>query len=124
VLTETGYIIAEIDSVPGGIGLTGWLSQTYASLGAEVIGGADGMQDGFRSLLPGGGDILGSEESANLRPEMNWVAAQLNARHQSTSGASSMRKAISPPPGGTSTASSRCRPAESAARARADERSG
>src|SRR4029434_8873631 len=25
ILTEQGYIIAEIDSVPGGIGLTGWL---------------------------------------------------------------------------------------------------
>src|SRR5713226_5277896 len=26
ILTETGYIIAEIDSVPGGIGLTAWLN--------------------------------------------------------------------------------------------------
>src|ERR1700744_2148496 len=30
ILTGDGYIIAEIDSVPGGIGLTGWLSQTYS----------------------------------------------------------------------------------------------
>src|ERR1043166_5520244 len=30
VLTENGYIIAEIDSVPGGIGLTGWLNKTYS----------------------------------------------------------------------------------------------
>src|SRR3984893_8372850 len=30
VLTENGYIIAEIDSVPGGIGLTSWLNQTYS----------------------------------------------------------------------------------------------
>ena len=81
VLTETGYIIAEIDSVPGGIGLTAWLNQTYAALGAEVIGAADGMLDGFRSLLPQGGDIVVSEESATYRPEMTWVAAQLNSRH-------------------------------------------
>lgn len=78
VLTETGSIIAEIDSVPGGIGLTAWLNQTYANLGDDVIGGADGMLDGFRSLLPKGGDILVSEESATYRPEMNWVAAQLS----------------------------------------------
>ena len=39
ILTETGYTIAEIDSVPGGIGLTGWLNQTYAALGRDVIGG-------------------------------------------------------------------------------------
>ncbi|HEY0369537.1 MAG TPA: hypothetical protein VGC85_08075, partial [Chthoniobacterales bacterium] len=52
ILTEAGVTIAEIDSVPGGIGLTGWLNQTYQSLGAEVIGGADGMIDGFRSVMP------------------------------------------------------------------------
>jgi hypothetical protein len=80
ILTETGYTIAEIDSVPGGIGLTGWLNQTYASLGSEVIGGAEGMLDGFRNLLPEGGDIVISEEASTYRPEMNWVAAQLNER--------------------------------------------
>lgn len=80
VLTDAGYVIAEIDSVPGGIGLTGWLNQTYAASGADVIGGADGMLDGFRSLLPTGGDIVVSEESATYRPEMNWVARQLSAR--------------------------------------------
>jgi len=80
ILTETGYTIAEIDSVPGGIGLTGWLNQTYAALGRDVIGGAEGMLDGFRSLLPEGGDIVISEESSTYRPEMNWVAAQLNTR--------------------------------------------
>ena len=81
ILTDDGYIIAEIDSVPGGIGLTGWLNQTYHSLGKDVIGGAAGMLDGFRSLLPEGGDILVSEESATYRPEMNWVAGQLNTAH-------------------------------------------
>jgi hypothetical protein len=78
VLTEKGYTIAEIDSVPGGIGLTGWLNQTYAAIDGEVIGGPEGMLDGFRSLLPEGGDIVISEESSTYRPEMNWVAGQLN----------------------------------------------
>src|SRR5450759_77738 len=50
VLTERGYIIAEIDSVPGGIGLTGWLNQTYCAFDSEIIGGADGMLDGFQSV--------------------------------------------------------------------------
>jgi hypothetical protein len=81
ILTETGYTIAEIDSVPGGIGLTGWLNQTYAATGADVIGGRDGMLEGFRSLLPEGGDIVISEEASTYRPEMNWVAAQLCQRH-------------------------------------------
>ena len=78
ILTETGYIIAEIDSVPGGIGLTGWLNQAYAAIGSEVIGGPEGMLAGFRSLLPEGGDIVISEESSTYRPEMNWLAGQLN----------------------------------------------
>jgi len=81
ILTEAGYTIAEIDSVPGGIGLTGWLNHTYAAIGSDVIGGSNGMLDGFRSLLPGGGDIVISEESATYRPEMNWAAARLNQQN-------------------------------------------
>src|ERR1043165_6244254 len=42
ILTDAGYTIAEIDSVPGGIGLTSWLNQIYAPLGRDVIGGGDG----------------------------------------------------------------------------------
>jgi hypothetical protein len=81
ILTEKGYTLAEIDSVPGGIGLTAWLNQTYAATGREVIGGPDGMLDGFRTLLPEGGDIVISEESSTYRPEMNWVVAQLNQKN-------------------------------------------
>src|SRR6267378_1010969 len=29
LLTETGFSITELDSVPGGIGLTAWLNKTY-----------------------------------------------------------------------------------------------
>src|SRR6201998_2509010 len=47
ILTDEGYVIAEIDSVPGGIGLTAWLNQTYSSFESAVIGGADGMIEGF-----------------------------------------------------------------------------
>src|SRR2546430_3005456 len=80
ILTDEGYIIAEIDSVPGGIGLTGWLNQTYSAFDKEIIGGADGMLDGFQTVLPNGGDIVISEESATYRPEMEWVSARLRDR--------------------------------------------
>ena len=80
ILTDKGYIIAEIDSVPGGIGLTGWLNQTYSTFDTEIIGGANGMLDGFRTVLPNGGDIVISQESATYRPEMEWLAARLNQR--------------------------------------------
>jgi len=85
ILTEQGYIIAEIDSVPGGIGLTGWLNQTYSTFDSQIIGGAEGMLDGFKSVLPNGGDIVISQEAATYRPEMEWTAAQLNQRSTSNS---------------------------------------
>jgi hypothetical protein len=78
ILTEQGYIIAEIDSVPGGIGLTGWLNQTYLAFDTKIIGGAEGMLEGFKSVLPNGGDIVISQEAATYRPEMEWTAAKLS----------------------------------------------
>jgi hypothetical protein len=71
--------VTELDSVPGGIGLTAWLNQTYSQLGAQVIGGAEGMLRGFTGIF---GDalrvhIIVSEEAATYRPEMAWVANQL-----------------------------------------------
>ncbi len=78
LLTPEGFAIAELDSVPGGIGLTAWLSRTYAALGFDVLGGADGMLAGFRSVLGDSADILVSEESSTYRPEMEWLAQQAN----------------------------------------------
>jgi hypothetical protein len=80
ILTDEGYILAEIDSVPGGIGLTGWLNQTYSQFEQEIIGGADGMLDGFQTALPNGGDIVISKEAATYRPEMEWISGQLDQR--------------------------------------------
>ena len=82
ILTEQGYIIAEIDSVPGGIGLTAWLNQTYSAFDDQIIGGASGMIDGFQTVLPNGGDIMVSQEATTYRPEMEWMARQLNERQK------------------------------------------
>jgi hypothetical protein len=51
VLTDDHFFVAELDSVPGGIGLTGWLGKTYASLGDQIVGGAQGMMEGFDAVL-------------------------------------------------------------------------
>ena len=79
LLTDDGFRLTEIDSVPGGIGLTAWLGATYARLNPawQMAGGADGMTRGFASLFPQGADIAVSAESSDYRPEMNWLAAQL-----------------------------------------------
>jgi hypothetical protein len=100
LLTETGISITELDSVPGGIGLTAWLNQTYSKISEggvprrpnqngdsqssslrkiELLGSADGMIRGFESIF---GDaktvhIVVSEEAATYRPEMEWLASQI-----------------------------------------------
>jgi hypothetical protein len=109
LLTETCISITELDSVPGGIGLTAWLNKTYSKVGqasrppsAEgtttedktgrrdarptLIGGVDGMLRGFESIF---GDaktvhIVVSEEAATYRPEMGWLAGQLNEQKRRT----------------------------------------
>jgi hypothetical protein len=99
LLTENGFSITELDSVPGGIGLTGWLNQTYSkfsesrvsrgpnqdgdsrssSLRNSLIGGADGMIRGFESIFGGAKQvhIVVSEEAKTYRPEMEWLAGQM-----------------------------------------------
>jgi len=80
LLTDSGLSIIELDSIPGGIGLTAWLNQTYAALPGSafrsssagfvqpsqaahqqqapvedrepaVLGGADGMLRGFAGIF-------------------------------------------------------------------------
>ena len=77
ILTETGFSMTELDSVPGGIGVAAWLAKVYSKAGFDVLGGPDGMIDGFRSLMPEGGTVLVSEESADYRPEMDWLTREL-----------------------------------------------
>jgi len=86
LLTESGLSITELDSIPGGIGLTAWLGQTYSTLNPQpstlnLLGGSDGMLRGFESLF---GEarrvhIVVSEEAATYRPEMEWLATQISS---------------------------------------------
>ena len=75
VLTEDGFTIAELDTIPGGIGLTAWLNQTYAQFAThDIVGGATGMIDGFRDILGGTADVLISKEAATYKPEMQYLS--------------------------------------------------
>jgi hypothetical protein len=93
LLTEAGYRLTEIDSVPGGIGLTAWLAQTYSRLDArwQLLGGPTGMLDGFSSLFPKGADIAVSAEAGDYLPEMQWLVSQLSGRDFSIHEAESYR---------------------------------
>lgn len=82
LLTEDGFSITELDSVPGGIGLTGALGQVYDSIteNAQIIGGANGMVEGFESIFGDAPEahIIVSEESGTYRPEMEWLASEID----------------------------------------------
>ncbi len=87
LLTEEGFAISELDAVPGGIGLTAWLGETYSRPDIcrpefILIGGATGMIEGFAGIFGEAArvHIVVSEESAVYRPEMSWLAARLGGR--------------------------------------------
>lgn len=87
LLTDDGLIVTELDSVPGGMGLLGFLAQQYGQMGFDVLGGADGMTRCFagalRSLRPEMADplvaIVVSDESNDYRGEMTWLAEAMAA---------------------------------------------
>jgi len=86
ILTDHGFILTELDSVPGGIGLTALLNATYQDT-PNLIGGSE-MADRFfaalaslRPLVPHPTiAIVVSDESATYRPEFEWLAEMLRAR--------------------------------------------
>ncbi len=81
LLTEEGFSITELDSVPGGIGLTAWLQAAYASLPSDSDA-APAVAERFIAALrhdaqQTGEEIIAiviSEESQDYRPEMQWLA--------------------------------------------------
>jgi hypothetical protein len=85
LLTEDGFALTEIDSVPGGIGLTAFLNRLYAKVCDSIIGDQDAMLDGFyRALASKAPDkhapliaVLVSDEAATYKPEMVWVCEEL-----------------------------------------------
>jgi len=82
LLTENGFSLTEIDSLPGGIGVTAWLSAQYEKAGFSVIGGGQGMLDGFSNILPAGGAVAIADEGVDYLPEMEWLVRQLGGNRE------------------------------------------
>lgn len=78
LLTLDGWHITELDSIPGGIGLTAWLNMVYPN----TIGGVNGMLEGFAGIFTEEGNVhlLVSDESETYRPEMEWLCHKLGVR--------------------------------------------
>jgi len=80
ILGNDRFFITELDSVPGGIGLTGWLGKTYGELGDDVVGGQFGMMEGFAAATEvekKSFTVVVSEEAATYLPEMKWLGQQI-----------------------------------------------
>jgi len=89
LLTDEGFALTELDSVPGGIGLTAFLNRLYAEPATgTMIGAGDAMIDNFHASLaalrPGERNpliaLLVSDEAGTYRPEMKWLAEELQRR--------------------------------------------
>jgi hypothetical protein len=89
LITDEGFVMTELDSVPGGIGLTAFLNRLYASSGG-VLGDNDAMIRGFHASLAALAPhlrnpliaLVVSDEAATYRPEMQWLATQLQLQGQ------------------------------------------
>lgn len=85
LLTDEGWALTELDSVPGGIGLTAFLNRLYAARQNGVVGADEAMVRNFYQAVSAlRADIRNplialvvSEEAATYRPEMQWLAEQL-----------------------------------------------
>jgi hypothetical protein len=84
LLTDEGFVMTELDSVPGGIGLTAFLNRLYGDTGA-ILGAGDLMIKTFHAALAGQLPAVAnplialvvSDEAATYRPEMDWLTQQL-----------------------------------------------
>ncbi|MFN2460799.1 MAG: hypothetical protein ABR591_08960 [Candidatus Velthaea sp.] len=88
ILTEGGdFVASELDSVPGGMGFVGAMARTYCEIGFDTIGESDGMPNQFAAMLAATAGkerpvvaIVVSEESADYRNELQWLARRMNER--------------------------------------------
>ncbi|HEY2475523.1 MAG TPA: hypothetical protein VGI19_12090 [Candidatus Cybelea sp.] len=84
IITADGFKATELDSIPGGMGFVGAMTEAYCQLGFESVGGDDGIPKGFAAMLryvtgverPTVAFVV-SEESADYRSEMSWLAESL-----------------------------------------------
>lgn len=86
LVTGDGFALTELDSVPGGIGLTAFLNRVYgAAADGGIVGAGDAMVRNFHAALAALRPELDnpliaiavSDEAATYRPEMEWLAQQL-----------------------------------------------
>lgn len=87
LITASGPVLTEMDSVPGGVGLLHALTRSMQNIGGTgVFGGSDGMIAGFASMIRSQQPdaslaIIVSDESNDYRAEMRYLAECLDAEY-------------------------------------------
>jgi hypothetical protein len=88
IVTEDGFAVTELDSVPGGFGLTAELMSLYKDPAWQIIGDSEG---GIPSMFYNMAESLSkeekpciaivvSDEAQDYRSEMEWLAALLKKK--------------------------------------------
>lgn len=84
LLTEEGFKLVELDSIPGGMGFTAQVSELYADLGYDIIGGARGLVEPLYEAATAAAKVdepnfalFVSDESEPYRREMEWLVERL-----------------------------------------------
>ena len=85
IVTETGFAVTELDSVPGGFGLTAHLMASYAEVGRKIVGLEEGgiprlfyqMMESLAKLPGCVCAIVVSEEAEDYFSEMAFLAKLL-----------------------------------------------
>lgn len=79
ILTEDGYIICELDSLPGGMGMTAAMTEAYASAGwsrpeLDIPGCFAAAVAPNKGTLA----VVVSDESSDYRPEMDYLVSRIS----------------------------------------------
>lgn len=84
LITDDGFVITELDSVPGGFGHLDCLSAAYEDAGFELVGSGRGIRDRFAAMLKEHTSapdpviaVVVSDESIDYLPEMTYLAREL-----------------------------------------------
>ncbi|MBI5427246.1 MAG: hypothetical protein HZA02_03080 [Nitrospinae bacterium] len=79
IVTESGYAITELDSVPGGFGLLACLQDLYRAPGRKIVGADEGgVVELFRRMMSAG-QAPGGDAAMTLRDRRNAVPASASA---------------------------------------------
>ena len=86
LITDEGFTMTELDSVPGGVGLTAYLNEVYSEDCATLVGSTTMPERFFAALgrlTPQNRfplvAIVVSEEAATYRPEFLWLGEKLRS---------------------------------------------